>query len=63
MCDTILFFLVTLRYPLNDVKMALKHCKKELNNLAPTSDALQDLVPFVKFKKREKTPMEECYFK
>ena len=25
-------------------------------------DALRDIVPFVQFKKREKTPMEECYF-
>ena len=25
-------------------------------------DALRDLVPFVQFKKREKTPMEECFF-
>ena len=25
-------------------------------------DALRDLVPFVQFKKREKTPMEERYF-
>ena len=25
-------------------------------------DVLHDLVPFVQFKKREKTPMEECYF-
>ena len=25
-------------------------------------DALRDLIPFVQLKKREKTPMEECYF-
>ena len=25
-------------------------------------EALYDLVPFVQFEKREKTPMEECYF-
>ena len=25
-------------------------------------DGLRDLIPFVQFKKREKTPMEECYF-
>ena len=26
-------------------------------------DALRDLVAFVQFKKRKKSPMEECYFK
>ena len=33
-----------------------------VNLLSIIFDALRDLVSFVPLRKREKTPMEECYF-
>ena len=37
-----------------------RYCTVNEKKTLMKCDALSDLVPFVQFKKREKTPMEEC---
>ena len=42
--------------------VVLKKVKQGLTSDYQYIDVLRDFMPFAQFKKREKTPMEECYF-
>ena len=49
----------TISLPIRPSSFALS---SSFNPKTKMCDALRDLILFVQFKKREKTPMEQCYF-